>query len=323
MRRYLLGRLLQTLVVVFLVTTASFVLVHLAPGDPFALEDPRASAEVRARWRAEFGLDRPLPEQYVRYLGNVARGNLGWSISHQRPVAHAIAEALPRTLLLVGVGGALALLGGIALGVYQSLRRGSPVERVVSGATLVAYSLPDFWVAIVLLLVFANWIPVFPAGGVVDPVMHDYLSFGDRIADRLHHLVLPAATLALIAAAGIARYQRTALLEVLGADFLRTARAKGLPERRVVLRHALRNALLPVITLSGLMIPALFGGAVFVEKVFSWNGMGLLAVNAIAARDYPLVTASVAMGGIVVAVGSLVADLLYAVADPRLREGSA
>jgi len=197
------------------------------------------------------------------------------------------------------------------------------VERVVSGATLVAYSLPDFWVAIVLLLVFANWIPVFPAGGVVDPVMHDYLSFGGRIADRLHHLVLPAATLALIAAAGIARYQRTALLEVLGADFLRTARAKGLPERRVVLRHALRNALLPVITLSGLMIPALFGGAVFVEKVFSWNGMGLLAVNAIAARDYPLVTASVAMGGIVVAVGSLVADLLYAVADPRLREGSA
>jgi len=154
-------------------------------------------------------------------------------------------------------------------------------------------------------------------------VMHDYLSFGGRIADRLHHLVLPTATLALIAAAGIARYQRTALLEVLGADFLRTARAKGLPERRVVLRHALRNALLPVITLAGLMIPALFGGAVFVEKVFSWNGMGLLAVNAIAARDYPLVTASVAMGGIVVAVGSLVADLLYAVADPRLREGNA
>lgn len=322
MRRYLLARLLQTLVVVLLVTTTSFVLVHLAPGDPFALEDSRISEQVRERWRAEFGLDRPLPEQLVLYLANVARGNLGWSISHQRPVAAVIADTLPRTLLLVGVGGLLALLAGVALGVYQSVRRGRPAERALGGITLVAYSLPDFWVAILLLLVFANWIPVLPAGGVVDPVMHDYLGAWGRLVDHARHLVLPAGTLALITAAGIARYQRAALLEVLGADFLRTARAKGLPERAVVLRHGLRNALLPVITLAGLLMPALFGGAVFVERVFSWNGMGLLAVNAIASRDYPLVTASVAVAGIVVAVGSLLADLLYAAVDPRLRDAS-
>lgn len=320
MRRYLLARLLQSLVVVLIVTTASFVLVHLAPGEPFAIEDSRLTPELRARWRAEFGLDDPLPRQYARYMANLARGNFGYSFSHQRPVADVIADTLPRTLLLVGTGGLLALVCGVALGVYQSVRRGRAAERALSGATLLAYSLPDFWVAIVLLLVFANWLPLFPPGGVVDPVMYDYLGPGGRLLDRLRHLVLPAGTLALVTAAGIARYQRSALLEVLGAEFVRTARAKGVSERAAVLRHALRNALLPVITLIGLLLPALFGGAVFVEKVFSWNGMGLLAINAVSARDYPLVTASVAIGGAVVAVGSLVADLLYAAADPRLRD---
>lgn len=321
MRRFLFGRVLQMLVVVLLVTTASFVLVHLAPGDPFASEDPRMTTEMRERWRAEFGLDQPLGQQYVRYVSNVARGNLGQSFSLHRPVADAIADALPRTLLLVSVGGALALLCGIALGVYQTTHRGHPLERATSTASLLAYSLPDFWVAIVLLLVFANWIPLLPAGGVVDPVMYDYLGPWDQFVDRVRHLLLPALALALVTAGGIARHQRAALAEVMGADFVRTARAKGLSEGATVRRHALRNALLPVITLFGLMLPGLVGGSVFVEKVFSWNGMGLLAVNAIGARDYPLITASVAVGGVVVALGSLLADLLYALADPRLRDG--
>ena len=321
MRRYLVARLLQTLVVVLFVTTASFVLVHLAPGAPFASEDPRISQELRARWRAEFGLDRPLGEQYVRYMANAARGNLGFSFSLHRPVVDAIGDALPRTLLLVGVGGGLALLAGVALGVYQAMHRGRPLERALSAGSLLAYSLPDFWLAIVLLLAFANWLPLLPAGGVVDPVMHDYLDAPGRLVDRLRHLVLPAAALAIGTLAGIARHQRAALLGVMGADFVRTARAKGASERRTVMRHALRNALLPTITLVGLMLPMLVGGAVFVEKVFAWNGMGLLAVNAIGARDYPLVTASVAVGGVVVAVGSLLADVLYAVVDPRLRDG--
>nr|MBA3890423.1 ABC transporter permease [Gemmatimonadaceae bacterium] len=172
-----------------------------------------------------------------------------------------------------------------------------------------------------LLLLFANWIPILPAGGVIDPVMHDYLGPWDRVVDRIRHLILPAGALALVTVGGIARYQRAALLEVMEADYMRTARAKGLTERAAVLRHALRNALLPVITIVGLMLPMLVGGAVFVERVFSWNGMGLLAVNAIGARDYPLITASVAVGGVMVAFGSLIADALYAAADPRLRDG--
>lgn len=319
MLRYIANRLAQALVVVLFVTTASFVLVHLAPGDPFAIDDPRVTPEMRARWRTEFGLDRPLAEQYVRYVGNVARGNLGVSFSLRRPVADAIAETLPRTLLLVAVGGGLALLLGVALGVYMTVRRGRPAERALSGATLLAYSLPDFWVAMLMLLVFANWIPILPAGGVVDP-FHDYFGFGKRLLDRALHLVLPAATLALVTAAGIARYQRAALLEVLGADFVRTARAKGASERTALLRHALRNALLPIITLAGLMLPTLVGGAVFIERVFSYNGMGMLAVTAIATRDYPIVTASVAIGGAVVALGSLLADVAYAIVDPRLRD---
>lgn len=309
------------LVVVLFVTTASFVLVHLAPGEPFASDDPRVTQQMRDRWRSEFGLDRPLPEQYARYVANVARGNLGYSFSLHRPVGDAIADALPRTVLLVSVGGILAIACGMVLGVYQSTHCGRPLERVTSTTALLTYSLPDFWVAIVLLLVFAVWIPVLPAGGVVDAVMYEYLGPWDRFVDRLRHLVLPALALALVTAGGIARHQRAALQDVMGADFIRTARAKGASEWSTVARHALRNALLPVITLVGLMLPGLVGGSVFVEKVFSWNGMGLMAVNAIGARDYPLITASVAVGGVLVALGSLLADVLYAVADPRLRDG--
>jgi peptide/nickel transport system permease protein len=319
-RRYVLGRLLQSLVVVLLVTTISFFLIRLAPGDPFSYEGVRTlSPALRAQLRAQFGYDRPLAEQYVRFVGSVARGHLGFSHHLMRPVGAAIGEALPRTLLLMGVAIALSFLAGIAVGVVQAVRQGGRLDRLLSGVLLFFYSMPDFWLALLALLAFAYWLPLFPAGGVVDPVMHDYLSFGGRLLDRLRHLVLPSLTLTLLAAAGVARYQRAALLEVLPQDYVRTARAKGLDERRVVLRHALRNALLPVITLLGLYLPALLGGAFFVEKVFSWQGIGYLAANAIATRDYDLVTGTVVVGGIMVTLGSLVADLLYALADPRLR----
>jgi peptide/nickel transport system permease protein len=318
-RRYIAGRLLQSLVVVLLVATASFFLAHLLPGGPFSLEDPRVTPDVRAHWEAQFGLDRPLPEQYLRYLSGLPRGNLGYSFLRRIPVSEALAAAIPRSLLLMSVAIVLSLVAGVALGVYQAARRGRPTERVLSGVSLFFYSLPEFWLALMALLLFAYWLPIFPAGGMVDATMHEYLGFWGRLWDRVRHLALPAITLALLATAAVARYQRTAMLEVVELDFVRTARAKGLPERHVVGRHALRNALLPVITLLGLMLPALFGGAVFIETVFSWPGMGLLAADAIAARDYPLITATVAAGGIMVVVGSLVADVLYAVADPRVR----
>jgi peptide/nickel transport system permease protein len=319
-RRYLAGRLVQSLIVVVIVTTISFFLIRLAPGDPFSFAgDITMNPMVRERLRAQFGYDRPLPEQFVRFVGNVARFRLGYSQSMHRYVGDVILDVLPRTLLLMSVALVLSFAVGIGAGALQAMRRNSWLDRALSSVLLVFYSVPDFWLALMILLAFGYWIPIFPAGGMVDQVMHDYLPLGGRIADILKHLVLPVLTLTLLSAAGIARYQRSALLDVLPLDFVRTARAKGLGERTVVLKHALRNALLPVITLIGLSLPTLIGGAFFVEKVFGWPGMGYVAANAISARDYDLVTGTVIVGGIMVTLGSLVADLLYAVADPRLR----
>lgn len=319
MRRYLAGRLLQSLVVVLIVTTASFFLAHLAPGDPLWTDDPRMPDQVREHLRTQFGLDRPLGEQFVRYVFSLAQGEMGYSFSRRIPVGAALAAALPRTLLLMGIAIVLSIAIGVCLGIYQATRRGRPIERALSALSLFFYSLPEFWLALMALMLFAYWVPLFPAGGIIDATVYDYLGFWGRLWDRLWHLVLPAVTLTLLTTAAIARYQRAAMLEVIELDFVRTARAKGLPERIVVGRHALRNSLLPTITLLGLALPALVGGAVFVETVFSWPGMGQLSAEAIGARDYPLITATVAVGGVMVALGSLVADLLHAAADPRVR----
>jgi peptide/nickel transport system permease protein len=319
-RRFIAARLLQSVIVVLLVTTISFFLLRLAPGDPFSfVGDFSMSEAVRNQLRAQFGYDRPMIEQFVLFLGNVAHGRLGYSQSMHRYVGEVLLDVLPRTLLLMGVALVLAFVIGVAVGALQAVRRESWLDRTLSGVLLLFYSIPDFWLALMALLAFAYWLPLFPPGGMIDQIMHDYMSLGGRIRDIAAHLILPSITLALLTAAGIARYQRAALLDVLPQDFVRTARAKGLGEGRVVLKHALRNALLPVITLIGLMLPALVGGAFFVEKVFAWPGMGYVAANAIAARDYDLVTGSVIVGGFMVTIGSLFADLLYAVADPRLR----
>jgi peptide/nickel transport system permease protein len=235
------------------------------------------------------------------------------------PVGNVLAAALPRTLLLMGIALSLSILIGVATGVYQAARRERPLARALRAVSLFFYSLPEFWLAVMAVLLFAYWIPLFPVSGMVDESIHEYLGFWGRLRDRLHHLVLPALTFTLLTTAAIARYQRAAMLEVIELDFVRTARAKGLREREVIGRHALRNALLPVITLLGLGMPLLVGGAVFIETVFSWPGMGLLSAQAIEARDYPLITGTVALGGVMVVVGSLVADVLYAIADPRVR----
>lgn len=323
MGRYLAGRLLQAVSVVLFVTTLTFILVHLAPGDPVAtaLDRPGVTEAVREQWRTSFGLDRPLSEQYLRWVGNVARGELGFSFSHRRPVRDVLADALPRTLLLASLALLVSFALGIAVGVLQAERAGGARDRWLGRVLLLLYSVPDFWFALLVLILFAYRLPFFPPGGIVDPVMHEYMSFGGRILDRLSHLVLPVLTLTLLSAASIARYQRTALLETLTTDWMRTALAKGLPWRGAVRRHALRNALLPTITLAGLSLPALAAGALFVEKVFSWPGMGLVTVNAISARDYPLVTAGVLVISITVALGALLADVGVAVADPRIRFG--
>ncbi|MEO8578898.1 MAG: ABC transporter permease [Gemmatimonadales bacterium] len=317
---YIARRLAQAVVIVAIVGAVTFALIHLAPGDPFSavMDNPNVSERVRATLRAQYGLDQPLPEQFVRYFGSLARGDLGWSFSHDQPVREVLARALPNTALLMAV----ALFGSFSLGILIALiqvgRRGTATDQVISGISLFFFSMPDFWLGILTLLAFTYWLPIFPVGGAVDPVMHEYMGLGGRVLDRLRHLALPALTLTILAAAGVARYQRAALLDVLPADYIRTARLKGLTEREILRRHALRNALLPIITLIGLSFPALLTGAFFIEKIFAWPGMGYAVVNAISTRDYPLVVGGVILGSIMVTLGSLLADLLYAWADPRV-----
>jgi len=307
--------------VIAIVVTATFVLIRLAPGDPFAsaLDGPSVSQEIRDAWRASYAFDRPLPEQYRRWITNIVRGDLGYSTSQRRPVRDVIRGALPNSLLLMTIALVASFAAGIALGVFQAMRRGRAADRALSGVTLFFYSMPDFWLALMMMLTFAYWVPIFPVTGMTDAVMYDYWPAWRQLLDRLHHLVLPVATLTLLSTAVIARYQRAAMLDVVHDEYVRTARAKGVDEGRVVRRHALRNALLPIITIFGLAFPALLGGAVFVERIFSWPGMGLVTVTAILQRDYHLVTASVIVGSAMVVLGSLAADVLSTVADPRLR----
>lgn len=321
MLRYIAQRLAQAAVIVAIVAAITFALIHLAPGDPFSavMDNPNVSETVRQTLRAQYGFDRPLPEQFVKYVNALAHGDLGWSLSNYRPVREVLATAVPNTLLLMVV----ALVASFALGILVALiqvgRRGSVTDHVLSGVSLLFISMPDFWLAILTLLAFAYWLPLFPVGGMIDTVNHEYMGLGGRFLDRLWHLALPALTLTALASAVVARYQRAALLDVLPADYIRTARLKGLTEREILRRHALRNALLPIITMIGLSFPALLTGTFFVERIFAWPGMGYAVVNAIGTRDYPLVVGGVIIGSIMVTLGSLLADLLYALADPRLR----
>jgi peptide/nickel transport system permease protein len=319
---YLGRRLAQTVVVVLLVTTIAFFLIHAAPGDPFgaAMDNPNVTEAVRAQWRASYGLDRPLPEQFVKYIGAVARGDLGWSFSRQRPVTAVLNEALPNTLLLMSVALVASFILGIFLAVLQAMKPKSLTDKIIGGISLFLFSMPEFWLALMALFLLAYHFPVFPIGGMRDEVMHGSYGFGGRVADILRHTVLPALTLTLLYSAVVARYQRAALLDALPSEYIKTARAKGATEQAIVRRHALRNALLPIITLFGLAFPALLTGAVFVEKVFAWPGMGGVIVSSIDSRDYPLLVASVIIGSVLVALGSLIADLLYRIADPRLRD---
>lgn len=319
MRRLVAVRLAHAVVVLFVVTTIAFFLLHLAPGDPFGTESPRLTAELRERLRAQFGYDRPLLEQYGRYLANVARGELGWSHTFQEPVSRVLGRAIPATLLLMGLALTLSFALGTWLGVFETRHRDRGIARAANALSLLLYSLPAFWLALMLLLVFAYWVPVLPAGGMKDLVLHDYMSAGEALWDRIRHLLLPLLSLTLVVTAAVARYQRAALQEVLPSDYVRMARAKGVHERDVIGRHALRNSLLPMITMAGLTLPSLLGGAVFVERVFSWPGMGMLVIGAISARDYAVVLAAVIVGAVLVVVGNLLADIGYGLADPRVR----
>lgn len=326
MTRYLARRLLGAVPLVLGIATIIFFAVNLAPGDPLErMVGSGLSAETLEQMRVNLGLDRPVHVRYMAWLGDVVRGDFGESIEHGRPALDVIRSVLPNTLLLSACALFVAFLFGIVAGTVQAVRQYSWFDSVMSVVLLFFYSMPSFWLAIMLMLVFSvfarnvwEWPIWFPVSGHVGSE-YDLLPLGERIVERVRHLVLPTLSLALVLTAGIARYMRGSMLEVIRLDFVRTARAKGLPERTVVFKHALRNALLPVITLLGLYLPVLLSGTVFVETIFSWPGMGRLMINAIEGRDYPLVMAASFFFAAMVVIGNLVADLLYAVVDPRIR----
>jgi peptide/nickel transport system permease protein len=323
MAAFLLRRALLGVVTLLVVASATFALLHAAPGEPFGqmLEDPRTTPELRQRIRERYGLDQSIPRQYLRYVSGLARGDLGDSYDKRRPVRTLLAERLPRTMLLMGTALMLGFALGILLGTWQAARAGSPGDRWVERATVALGAVPDFWIALTLLLLFGLRLRWFPVGGMTEPITHDYMSLAGQVMDVARHLVLPATALALLVMAMVARHQRAALLDTLPEDHIRTARAKGVPQAQVIRRHALRTALLPTITLFGLTLPALVGGAVLVESTFSWPGMGQLAVESIAARDYPVVLGVTLTASALVVVGGIVSDLLMTRADPRTRRG--
>jgi len=313
---------------VFGIATILFFILALAPGDPASLlVGPNTSADVLAQMRQNMGLDRPIWVRYWLWSLAVLRGDFGLSISEARPVIDVVMDRVGPTLLLTGTALVLAFVGGVVVGVVQAVRHNSLVDASLSIVTLFFYSMPSFWLALMLMLLFAvlpqtAWdLPVYlPVSGMAT-LGADSLSSLGRVLDVAWHLVLPAGTLALVLAGGVARHTRSSLLEVIRQDYIRTARAKGVSESGVVWRHALRNGLIPIITILGLYLPFLFSGAVFVESVFSWPGMGRLIVDSIGARDYPVVMATSMLFAVMVVAGNLIADLLYRWADPRIRFG--
>ena len=322
MLTYLVRRLALAAVTTAAVVSLTFALVHLAPGTPFlaGAEGRFVPPETIERQRRSFGLDRPLGTQFVRYVGNLTRGDLGESFSRRRPVADVLGEALPNTLLLGGAALVLSVVFGVGLGIAQATRAGTWADTAMGALSLALYSVPSFWLGLMLLLVFGEWLRWLPLTGMSAAVGAP-ATWAGRTLDVLRHLVLPALTLALVNGAAIARFHRTAMIEALGADFIRAARGRGLHEGRVVLRHALRSALAPAITLAGLSVPALLTGSVLVESVFGWPGMGRVAYEAIFARDYNVITAVAVVAGVLVALGNLLADVGVAWADPRVRRG--
>jgi peptide/nickel transport system permease protein len=328
MLTHVLRRLAGAIPLVLGIATIVFFVLSLAPGDPAALyAAPGVSPEALEQIRRNMGLDRPVHERYVLWMGSMLQGDFGMSLARGQPVRDVIFQILPNTLLLSFSAMVLAFTAGVLIGVVQAMRQNSWLDGVLSVLALFFYSMPSFWLAIMLILAFSlyarnvwGWPIWFPSSGMTS-VDHAFMSPGAQLRDRLMHLVLPSVSLALVLAGGIARYMRGSMLEVVRQDYIRTARAKGLPERTVIFKHGLRNALVPVITLLGLYLPFLFSGTVFIETVFAWPGMGKLMVDAFFQRDYPLVMAGAFVFALIVILGNLLADVLYALVDPRIRYG--
>ena len=310
---FLARRLFHSLTVLLVVTTVTFLIIHLAPGGPAVLADPKLSPQEVRAIEERLGIDKPIPVQYVRWLGRLARGDLGTSFLYQTPNIEAILSRLPNTILLAGVSLAVTLVIGVPAGAYAGLRANGAADRALSTLSFVSVAMPAFWLGMLLIILFAATWHLLPAGGAATPGLEGSLR------DRLAHLVMPVIVLSAAGIAQVIRYTRSSVRVVLGQDHVRTARAKGLGERTLRRRHVLRNALIPVVTVAGLELPRLIGGAAITETVFTWPGMGRLGVEAALSRDYPLIMAITLFVAAAVITCNLLVDLLYLWIDPRIR----
>ena len=318
--RFLVRRVLQSLCLILILIVINFLLIHLAPGDPAQILAGQSGDEKYYEFiRAKFGLDRPLLTQLWIYLTSVLRGDFGYSLGYQQSVVSVIFERVPATLLLMLSAVSLASISGVILGVESARRENSLTDRAINTFALLGYSIPSFSVGHLLLIVFVLYLGLFPAQNMANADRE--LTGLSRLFDLLAHLVLPAATLAIVYLAQIMRLTRTAMLHVIGEDFITTARAKGLSEGRVLYKHALRNALLPVITVIGSDLGMLLSGALLVETVFAWPGLGRLMIDSLAMRDYPVLLGLFLLISISVAVVNFITDLIYSVLDPRISYG--
>lgn len=316
---YILKRVLQAIPILLGASTIIFFLMHAAPGDPTTiyLSNPNIDPAVIEQMRRNLGLDQPVYVQYFRWITSFMTGEFGYSFSQHRPIAEILKDTIPNTLLLSGIALVIIFVLGVVIGTVQAVRQYSWIDNTATVSSFFIYSMPSFWLGLMLILLFGYKLQWLPASQMT-VVNYEFMGSTDQLLDRLKHLILPAAALGFGGAAAVARYMRSGMLEQIRQDYVRTARAKGLAERTVVFKHALRNALIPVVTLLGLYIPFLMSGAVLVETIFAWPGMGRLIVSAIFQRDYPVVLASAFVLAVFVILGNLVADILYSVVDPRV-----
>jgi peptide/nickel transport system permease protein len=320
MTRFIVRRLLGMIPLMLGITFITFAIVHLVPGNPISKlpSDPRVRPQNQELLERSLGLDKPWPVQYVDWLGKLVRGDLGISLTNFRPVKDRILDALPNTLLLATTSFLLAFAFAVPLGVLSAIKHHSVFDRVVTVGSIASFAIPTFWLALMMQLLigvkFFQWgWPALPVSGLYDPR-------GDRdLGDRVIHLIMPAVALAIVQLAGWIRYLRSSMLEVVHLDFVRTAEAKGLSRRAIMYGHALRNAMLPLVTLLGFSLPEFFAGAFIIERVFDYNGIGLLAVKAATDSDYTLIMGITVMLAALTLIGNLAADVAYGVLDPRIR----
>jgi peptide/nickel transport system permease protein len=321
MRAFLIRRLFQNAVLLLFISALVFFILHLVPGGPFdqLRLDPSGSAAAQEaqikRLNQLIGLDKPLHERYITWLRNFVRGDWGtsWAVAFGQPVWKIVEARMGNTFLLMGLAALVSLLIALPIGIISAVKQYSVWDYVITGFSFFGLSMPTFWFGVMMLIVFSVVWPLFPAGGAQN------IGRDTTLLERMRYLALPVAVLSLTQVAGWSRFIRSSMLEVLRQDYMRTARAKGASRWRVILKHGLRNAILPVITLIGLEIPQLFGGAIITESIFSWPGMGRLFFQGINASDWPLVQAIVMISAALVVLGNLFADICYALVDPRIR----